>query len=264
MGSTLLMDLLALPAFTDNYIWMLHNGREALVVDPGDAAPVKQTLAAFGLTLSAILVTHHHMDHVGGLAALQREGLPVHGPRHEDITGITHPMGEGDAMTWCGLTIQVLDVPGHTRGHIAYFLPSGLSDLDPDPVLFAGDTLFSAGCGRVFDGSIEQLYDSVLKLSRLPKATRLCCTHEYTLGNLRFAQAVEPNNPDLVSHTARCEDLRAQHLPTLPSTLRVEKGINPFLRCTESDVVTRALAQGAEDASPQAVFAALRQWKNRF
>jgi len=258
------MDLLALPAFTDNYIWMLHNGREALVVDPGDAAPVKQTLAAFGLTLSAILVTHHHMDHVGGLAELQREGLPVYGPRREDITGITHAMGEGDAVTWCGLTIQVLDVPGHTRGHIAYFLPCGLSNLDSDPVLFAGDTLFSAGCGRIFDGSIEQLYDSVLKLSRLPEATRLCCTHEYTLGNLRFAQAVEPNNLDLVKHTARCEALRAQHLPTLPSTLRVEMGINPFLRCTESDVVTRALAQGAEDASPQAVFAALRQWKNRF
>lgn len=261
------MDLLALPAFTDNYIWMLHNGREALVVDPGDAAPVKQALTDAGLTLSAILVTHHHLDHVGGLgglAALQGEVLPVYGPRGEDIAGITHPLGEGDAVHWCGLTLQVLDVPGHTRGHIAYFLPSGLNTLDPDPVLFAGDTLFSAGCGRVFDGSIEQLYDSVLKLSRLPDATRLCCTHEYTLGNLRFAQAVEPNNPDLVSHTARCEALRAQLLPTLPSTLRVEKGINPFLRCTQSDVVTRALAQGAEDASPQAVFAALRQWKNRF
>lgn len=258
------MDLLALPAFTDNYIWMLHNGREALVIDPGDAAPVQQALSDAELTLSAILVTHHHMDHVGGLAALQREGLPVYGPRHEDIAGITHPLSEGDTLTWCGLDMQVLDVPGHTRGHIACFLPTGLSPLDPDPVLFAGDTLFSAGCGRVFDGTIEQLYDSLLKLSRLPDATRICCTHEYTLGNLRFAQAVEPHNPALVSHTAHCEALRAQSLPTLPSTLRVEKGINPFLRCTQSDVVASALQHGAEDARPQAIFAALRQWKNRF
>ena len=258
------MKLIALPAFTDNYIWMLLNGREALVVDPGDAAPVKQALGDVGLTLSAILVTHHHMDHVGGLAALQREGLPVYGPRSEGIDGVTHPLGEGDAVHWCGLSFHVLDVPGHTRGHIAYFLPSGLSTLDPDPLLFAGDTLFSAGCGRVFDGTVEQLYDSLLKLSRLPEATRLCCTHEYTLGNLRFAQAVEPHNPALVSHTAHCEALRAQLLPTLPSTLRVEKGINPFLRCTQSDVVASALEHGAEDASPQAIFAALRQWKNRF
>ena len=258
------MNLLALPAFTDNYIWMLHNGREALVVDPGDAAPVKQALGDVGLTLSAILVTHHHLDHVGGLAALQREGLPVYGPAQEDIAGITHPLREGDHIDWCGLHMQVLDVPGHTRGHIAYFLPEGLGASDPDPVLFAGDTLFSAGCGRVFDGTLEQLYDSLLKLSRLPDATRVCATHEYTLGNLRFALAVEPDNPDLVSHLARCEALRAQHQPTLPSTLQVEKGINPFLRCTQSDVVASALEHGAEDAHPQAVFAALRQWKNRF
>ncbi len=264
IGSTLVMNLLALPAFTDNYIWMLHNGHEALVVDPGDAAPVETALKGLGLRLSAILVTHHHADHVGGLAALNREGLPVYGPRREAIAGITHPLDEGGTLTWCGLHFDVLDVPGHTHGHIAYFLPGGLGQADPAPLLFSGDTLFSVGCGRVFDGTLEQLYDSLLKLSRLPDATRICCTHEYTLGNLRFAQAVEPNNPHWVGMASRCEALRAQNLPTLPSTLLLEKDINPFLRCTQSDVVASALQHGARDASPQAVFGALRQWKNRF
>ena len=258
------MKLIALPAFTDNYIWMLHNGREALVVDPGDAAPVTQALNDAGLTLSAILVTHHHMDHVGGLAALQREGLPVYGPRSEGIAGITHPLGEGDAVPWCGLSFQVFDVPGHTRGHIAYFLPSGMGALDPDPLLFAGDTLFSAGCGRIFDGTPDQLYDSLMRLASLPDDTRVCATHEYTLSNLRFAQAVEPRNPDMGRHQAHCEALRLRQLPTLPSTLRTERLINPFLRCTQSDVVTSALAHGAQDAEPRSVFVALRQWKNQF
>ena len=243
---------------------MLHNGREALVVDPGDAAPVTHALNDLGLTLSAILVTHHHPDHVGGLAALHRDGVPVYGPRGESIAGVSHPLAEGVTVSWAGLRFSVLDVPGHTRGHIAYWLPDGLGEADPAPVLFCGDTLFSAGCGRVFDGTIEQLYDSLLKLGSLPGATRVCCTHEYTLGNLRFALAVEPNNRNLVSHLARCEALRAQHKPTLPSTLQTEQAINPFLRCTQSDVVASALQHGAEDAQPQAVFAALRRWKNSF
>jgi len=258
------MKLIALPAFTDNYIWMLHDGRQALVVDPGDAVPVQAALQALGLDLTAILVTHHHADHIGGLPALLGSGIPVHGPQDERIQGITHLVQEGDRVTWNGLTFSVLETPGHTRVHASYLLPTGLGTSDPRPHLFCGDTLFSAGCGRIFDGTPDQLYDSLVRLDSLPADTRICATHEYTLANLRFAQAVEPRNPDLARHQAHCEALRARDEPTLPSDLRTERLINPFLRCTQSDVVASALAHGARDANPRSVFVALRQWKNHF
>jgi hydroxyacylglutathione hydrolase len=258
------MNLLALPAFTDNYIWMLHNGQEALVVDPGDAAPVQEALRQHGLTLTAILVTHHHPDHIGGLQALQTPQLRIYGPRHEAINELTDRLGEGDVVHWQGLHLRVLDIPGHTAGHIAY-LREDVNQPDPiGPIAFVGDTLFSGGCGRVFDGTLAQLHESLNRLADLPDATRFCAAHEYTLGNLRFATAVEPNNPDLAAYQARCEALRAQGLPTLPGTIGNEKAINPFLRCTQSEVVSSAQQHGARDTSPQAVFAALRQWKNTF
>lgn len=258
------MKLIALPAFTDNYIWMLHDGHQALVVDPGDAAPVHEALRTFGLDLTAILVTHHHHDHIGGLGAWQGSGIPIHGPADERISGLTHVVSEGAQLRWNGLDIAVMDTPGHTRVHASYLLPHGLGESDPAPHLFCGDTLFSAGCGRVFDGTPDQLYDSLMRLALLPDDTRICATHEYTLSNLRFAQAVEPRNPDMGRHQAHCEALRAQQSPTLPSTLRTERLINPFLRCTQSAVVASALAHGAQDADPRSVFVALRQWKNQF
>jgi hydroxyacylglutathione hydrolase len=258
------MNLLALPAFADNYIWMLHNGRHALVVDPGDASPVHAALDALSLKLTAILVTHHHPDHTGGLQSLQSGEIPVYGPRLEVIEGVTQLVSEGHHIQWEGLDILVMDVPGHTKGHIAYYIEDGLNQMDPDPVAFVGDTLFSAGCGRLFDGRMDQLFDSLMRLARLPDATRVCATHEYTLGNLRFAKAVEPHNPDLGEVMSSCEALRAQQRPTLPSTMAKERRINPFLRCTESEVVSSAMQHGAQDASPQAVFAALRLWKNTF
>ncbi|MBI2734500.1 MAG: hydroxyacylglutathione hydrolase [Aquabacterium sp.] len=258
------MELLALPAFTDNYIWMLHNGQHALVVDPGEAAPVLKALQQHGLTLTAILVTHHHPDHTAGLKALQSGHIPVYGPRHEAIAGITHMVGNGETLVWQGHTIHVLDVPGHTAGHIAYVIDHAPHQAHHDPIAFVGDTLFSAGCGRVFDGSMDQLFVSLTRLKQLPDATRVCAAHEYTLSNLRFAKAVEPNNPDLGAYQLHCEALRADALPTLPSTIRTEKAVNPFLRCTEPEVVSSALQHGAKDASPEAVFAALRLWKNTF
>ncbi len=243
---------------------MIHDGQNALVVDPGDAAPVKEALQLHGLTLTAILVTHFHPDHTGGLATLQSSDIPVYGPRSEDIAGVTHPVGEGDELAWSSLRFRVWDTPGHTAGHIAY-LADDARESSPWPLTaFVGDTLFSGGCGRVFNGTIEQLFASLTRLGNLPGSTRVCPTHEYTLSNLRFAQAVEPSNTNLAAHMARCQALRAQHQPTLPTSTRLEKDINPFLRCTELEVVSSAQQHGARDTSPMAVFAALRQWKNTF
>jgi len=255
------MELLALPAFTDNYIWLLHDGAQALVVDPGEAAPVQAALDALGLELAAILVTHHHGDHVGGIDELRsRLRGPVFGPAREVIPEPFTPLSGGARIQALGLDFEVFDVPGHTAGHIAYL---HRSDAQP-PLLFCGDTLFSAGCGRLFEGTPAQMHASLGLLAALPGTTRVCCTHEYTLSNLRFAAAVEPGNGDIDRYTAWCEAQRAQDRPTLPSSIARELSINPFLRCAQPQVVSSARDHGAEDDSPVAVFAALREWKNNF
>lgn len=255
------MELVALPAFTDNYIWMIHDGREAVVVDPGEATPVTQALRSHGLRLTGILVTHHHADHVGGLDALRSvlDG-PVFGPAREEIPPPYLPLAEGDEACWNGLRFRVIDVPGHTAGHIAYWC----EDLDGAPVLFCGDTLFSAGCGRLFEGTPAQMHDSLAKLAALPPATRVCCAHEYTLSNLRFAQAAEPGNAEVADHIARCEELRARGEPTLPSSVGLESRINPFMRCDQPAVAASVRSRGADVDGPVSVLAALRQWKNEF
>ena len=255
------MELLALPAFTDNYIWLLHDGSQALVVDPGEAAPVHAALDTHGLGLAAILVTHHHGDHVGGVDELRaRLTGPVYGPARERIPEPFVPLKASDRIAALGLDFEVFDVPGHTAGHIAY-LHRPASDA---PLLFCGDTLFSAGCGRLFEGTPAQMHHSLSQLASLPGNTRVCCTHEYTLSNLRFAAAVEPANRDIRSHADWCEAQRARDLPTLPSTIGHELRINPFLRCGVAEVAASARAHGAESAEPVAVFAALREWKNQF
>lgn len=258
------MNLLALPAFTDNYIWMLHDGRQALVVDPGEPAPVEQALDALSLTLAGILVTHHHSDHVGGLDALRprlhaTQGR-VFGPAHERIPGPYEPLVDGDAVELLGLRFDVIDVPGHTAGHIAFFAqPVGEA-----PLLFCGDTLFSGGCGRLFEGTPAQMHHSLSRLAALPGDTRVCCAHEYTLSNLRFGLAVEPHNLALQAHTSHCEALRAQGLPTLPSSIAQELRINPFMRCDQAEVVATAVAHGAPGRDPVEVLTTLREWKNTF
>jgi len=256
------MNLIALPAFTDNYIWMLHDGTRALVVDPGEAGPVEAALDALHLTLAAILVTHHHGDHVGGVDALRaRLRGPVYGPRRERIPPPYEALDDGACIEVLGLDFEVIDVPGHTAGHIAYFHAGPGSSA---PILFCGDTLFSGGCGRLFEGTPEQMHASLSRLAALPGDTRVCCAHEYTLANLRFARAVEPGNDALDRYSAWCEATRARAEPTLPSSIARERAINPFLRCAEPEVQRSAAAHGAASDAGSAVFAALRQWKNEF
>lgn len=259
------MKLIPLPAFSDNYIWMLHDARRALVVDPGDAQPVFDFLQQSGLQLEAILVTHHHADHVGGVDALrERTGARVWGPARERIPQPCSPLHQGDRIDVLGVGFDVFDVPGHTAGHIAYYAADITANDDSAPVLFCGDTLFSGGCGRLFEGTPAQMLASLDALAALPGATRVCCTHEYTLSNLRFAQAVEPGNADLAHHVAHCEALRKRLAPTLPSSIALERRINPFLR-SRLPTVVRSVAQFDPSAHDEAgIFAALREWKNGF
>ncbi|MBO9684972.1 hydroxyacylglutathione hydrolase [Roseateles chitosanitabidus] len=270
------MNLVALPAFTDNYIWLLHDGTGAIVVDPGDAAPVRDALDALGLELRGILVTHHHADHVGGvrdLLPLLADGARVWGPAGEALPIEVEPLAEGDRFTLMDRVFDVIDVPGHTAGHIAFVLmqPAGETHGDPAsapdaaPILFCGDTLFSAGCGRLFEGTPAQMLDSLRKLAALPGHTRVCCAHEYTLSNLRFARTVEPRNEAAARHEAWCLARRDEQQPTLPSTLAVELQINPFLRCDVADVRDAAMRHDPSvTAEPVSVLAGLRQWKNVF
>lgn len=248
-------------AFRDNYIWALRGSDvpQVAIVDPGDATPVIAALEAERRVLSAILVTHHHGDHVGGIAALveQYPGVPVFGPRHESIPGLTCRLGEGDQVNVPGIdvTFSVLDVPGHTRGHIAFY---------GHGALFCGDTLFSVGCGRLFEGSSEQMHASLQKISRLPPGTLIYCAHEYTLDNIGFAKWVEPENVELRQREEQAFIQTDLGLPTVPSTLAQELNTNPFLRSHMPAVIAAAKRYvGHELMHGHEVFGAIRQWKDR-
>jgi hydroxyacylglutathione hydrolase len=255
------MKLIPLPAFTDNYIWMLHDGHHALVVDPGDAQPVLEALTRFGVQLEAILVTHHHPDHTAGVEALRlATDAHVFGPLHETMPEPLTRLTQGDQAACLGLSFEVIEVPGHTAGHIAYYC----ADVDGAPLLFCGDTLFSAGCGRLFEGTPAQMLASLDRLAALPERTQICCAHEYTLSNLKFACAVEPGNAELADYAVAAQRLRAAQQPTLPSSMRLEQRINPFLRSREPDVVRAVQGFDASAHDEVSVFAALRQWKNQF
>lgn len=253
------IEITPIPAFNDNYQWLLVAHGHAVIVDPCDAATVLVQLAKHDLQLAAILLTHHHADHVGGVdAIIAQHPAAVYGPADPRMPMVTRPCSEGDRVELpaLGLSLTVMALPGHTATHLGYYA-AGL--------LFCGDTLFSAGCGRVFDGSPEALYQSLQRLAALPDETAVYCAHEYTLANLGFAHSAEPNNPERDAWQAECERLRAADKPTLPSRIGREKAINPFLRCDHAAVVSSASAYAGRSLNPGAeTFAVLRAWKNVF
>lgn len=257
------MQLTPLPAFNDNYIWLLQWPQEVLAVDPGDGQVVLAWLQQHpDQRLDTILVTHHHADHTGGLAELvQATGARVFGPAMEALPVPFTPLVDGQRLAAGGLDWQVIEVPGHTAGHLAYWaeVPGHA------PVLLCGDTLFSGGCGRLFEGTPTQMLHSLQRLAALPAETRVCCAHEYTLSNLRFARAVEPGNAALAAYESACQQRRAQGQPTLPAHLGTELQINPFLRSHLPSVRAGLQKQtGPLPADDAQVFARLREWKNGF
>lgn len=259
-----MLSLTPLPAFNDNYIWAVHNSTQCVLVDPGDAAPALTFLAEQGLNLAAVLVTHHHPDHVLGLPALlaQYPDTPVFGPGGGQIGPVNRPVRDGETITIPdpGMTFITLAVPGHTLDHLAFF-----ADAPDSPILFCGDTLFAGGCGRLFEGTAEQMLASLGRLAALPADTRVCCAHEYTLANLAFARHVSPDDAALAAREAADRARRERGEPTLPSTLALELATNPFLR-SESDTIGAALIDrlGELPATPAARFGALRAWKDQF
>jgi hydroxyacylglutathione hydrolase len=257
-----MLEVTPVRAFTDNYVWLIHSPldrKQVVAVDPGDAKPVQRALAEQGLALAGILLTHHHGDHVGGVNELLALGaVPIYGPATETLPGHPTRVRESDrvVLSSLGLEFSVLDVPGHTAGHIAYV---------GHGVLFCGDTLFSGGCGRLFEGTAEQMHRSLSKLAALPAETLVYCAHEYTLSNLKFSLAVEPENAAAAGYLAQCRELRARDEATIPSDIRRERNVNPFLRCDDNTVKQAAEAHAGRGLpSHTEVFAVIREWKDSF
>lgn len=249
-------------AFVDNYIWALINpdNKTIWVVDPGDANPVIEFIKKNNLRLCGILITHHHYDHCDGVKLLlEQYSIPVYGPEHVDIFA-THVVHEEEEifLAECGLRFKVLSIPGHTLEHVAYYC-------EKQQFIFCGDTLFSAGCGRIFEGTPQQMYDSLMKIAALPDETKVYCTHEYTFANLQFAKQVEPQNSDIITYIDQVQACRDANQPSLPSTIGIEKKINPFLRSKIKEVINMAENRARRKLkTPLDVFVEIRTWKNNF
>lgn len=249
-----------IPAFSDNYIWLVTTNEGSIVIDPGDANPVIEYLSKNkDLTLNSILLTHHHYDHSGGIEDLRkRYDLKVFGPNNQ-IKSVDHRVVEGNEILVNGLIFKIIEVPGHTLDHIAFY-----NDDDDDPILFCGDTLFAAGCGRVFEGTFDQMYESLLKLKKLPENTIVYSGHEYTTANLMFASHVEPLNKNIRDSLSKVQELRSKNIPTLPTSIKEEKLINPFLRCDDESLQIIMRKKFNTDLSELNIFSALREWKDNF
>jgi hydroxyacylglutathione hydrolase len=250
-----MLNIIPIPAFADNYIWLLHNSRHAVVVDPGDATPVIAALKALNLTLSAILITHHHSDHVDGVAPLlAHRAVPIYAPKYEKFNFEHIKLAEGDEITLPEIeqSFRVMWLPGHTLGHIAYV---------NDETLLCGDVLFGAGCGRLFEGTPMQLFTSLNRLKALNGNTKVFCTHEYTAKNIAFALTLEPDNADLMQRKLDVQKQRAQQLPSLPSRIDLERKTNPFLRCNQAAIFKNSQAGKHDELS---VFTAIRTLRNHY
>lgn len=249
------MNITSIRALQDNYIWLITKNQHCIIVDPGDAQPVYNAIKQQNLIPAAILITHHHADHTAGIRAIiEQFKVEVYGSIHNKNPYIIQKVKDHDSITPMELELTAIATPGHTNDHMAYY---------GHGMLFSGDALFAAGCGRIFEGTAQEMYNSLTKLASLPNDTLVYCAHEYTLNNLKFAQIIEPNNPEIAARIKKCQELLQQGLPTLPSTIGLEKATNPFLRCAESSVIAAVQKHSGKSATdPVELFHALREWKN--
>ena len=246
-------------AYQDNYIWLVSTNEGSIVVDPGESKKILNLIDNNEIDLKGVLITHHHFDHTNGLSdLLNKKGLEVYGPNN-NVDGINYIVKNNDKFTVIGIDFEVIEIPGHTLDHIAFY-----SFNDGEPILFCGDTLFSGGCGRVFEGTFDQMFIALKKISKYPKETKIFCGHEYTLSNLKFALAVDENNEDLIKEYDNIKNIVDSGNPSLPTILEKELKINPFLRCDNHHIKNKIVSKFNTSDNELEVFCALRQWKDDF